>query len=79
MKKDYLVLLNQIDGNLASDVSTRCFGRPRRKLSSHQVDSREPSNLSSSIILCSMYIQQHSDLSYSNIIVYFDSEIIAYM
>ena len=42
MKKDYLVLLNQLGGNLASDVSTRCSGRPqsiwskRRKLSSHQ-------------------------------------------
>ena len=40
MKKDFLVLLNQLDdGNLASDVSTRCSGRPqsiwlkRRKLS----------------------------------------------
>ena len=29
MKKDYLVLLNQLDGNLASDVSTRCSGRPQ--------------------------------------------------
>ena len=27
-KKNYLVLLNQVDGNLASDVSTRCSGRP---------------------------------------------------
>ena len=25
MKKDYSVLLNQLDGNLASDVSTRCL------------------------------------------------------
>ena len=64
LKKDYLVLLNQLNGNLASDVSTRCSGSPQgtkhspdddqsiwskhRKLSSHQVDSREPSNLSSS-------------------------------
>ena len=24
MKKDYLVLLNKLDGNLASDISTRC-------------------------------------------------------
>ena len=59
MKKDYTVLLIQLDGNLASDVSTRCSGRPqgnkddqsiwskRRKLSSHQVESREPCNLSS--------------------------------
>ena len=31
MKKDYSVLLNQLDGNLASDgdVSTRCSGRPQ--------------------------------------------------
>ena len=28
IKKDYLVLLNQLDGNLASDVLTRCSGRP---------------------------------------------------
>ena len=35
MKKDYSVLLVQLDGNLAS------------KLSSHQVESREPNNLSS--------------------------------
>ena len=53
MKKDYLVLLNQLDGNLASDVSTRfpeddqSIWSKRRKLSSHQVDLREPSNLSS--------------------------------
>ena len=53
MKKDYTVLLIQLDGNLASDVSTRCSGRPqgiwskRRKLSSRQVESREPCNLSS--------------------------------
>ena len=70
MKKDYTVLSIQLDGNLASDVSTRCSGRPhslelarngfmqnheddqsiwskRRKLSSHQVESREPCNLSS--------------------------------
>ena len=97
LKKKYWVLLNQLDGNLASDISTRCSGRPRGnenyfrdsliyrlyvrvwlltaykltsletsfhspedeqsiwskrwKLSSHQVDSREPSNLSSSIEL----------------------------
>ena len=60
MKKDYLVLSNQLDGNLAPDVSTRASASKniyeddqsiwskRRKLSSHQVDSREPSNLSSS-------------------------------
>ena len=29
VKKDYLVLLNQLDENLASDVSTRCSGRPQ--------------------------------------------------
>ena len=29
LKKDYIVLLIQLDGNLASDVSTRCSGRPR--------------------------------------------------
>ena len=29
LKKDYSVLLNQLDGNLASDVSTRCSGRPQ--------------------------------------------------
>ena len=29
MKKDYSVLLIQLDGNLASDVSTRCSGRPQ--------------------------------------------------
>ena len=29
MKKDYMVLLIQLDGNLASDVSTRCSGRPQ--------------------------------------------------
>ena len=29
MKKDYFVLLNQLDGNLASDVSIRCSGRPQ--------------------------------------------------
>ena len=28
MKKDYTVLLIQLDGNLASDVSTRCSGAP---------------------------------------------------
>ena len=27
LKKDYTVLLIQLDGNLASDVSTRCSGR----------------------------------------------------
>ena len=51
MKKDYSVLLFQLDGNLASDVSTRCSGHPQeitRKLSSHQVVTREPSSLSSS-------------------------------
>ena len=26
LKKDYTVLLIQLDGNLASDVSTRCSG-----------------------------------------------------
>ena len=30
LKKDYSVLLIQLDGNLASDVSTRCSGRPLR-------------------------------------------------
>ena len=35
MKKDYLVLLIQLDGNLAS----------------HQVESREPNNLFSAIII----------------------------
>ena len=68
MKKDYTVLLIQLDGNLASDVSTRCSGRPRggrpeqpqvgwskrRKLSSHQVESREPCNLSSRLKLFGM-------------------------
>ena len=29
MKKDYTVLLIQLDENLASDVSTRCSGRPQ--------------------------------------------------
>ena len=29
LKKNYWVLLNQLDGNLASDISTRCSGRPR--------------------------------------------------
>ena len=29
MKEDYSVLLIQIDGNLAFDVSTRCYGRPQ--------------------------------------------------
>ena len=29
MKKDYTVLLIQLDGNLASDVLTRCSGRPQ--------------------------------------------------
>ena len=29
MKKDYSVLLFQLDRNLASDVSTRYSGRPR--------------------------------------------------
>ena len=29
MKKDYFVLLNQVDRNLASDVSTRCSGHPQ--------------------------------------------------
>ena len=30
LKKDYLVLLIQLDRNLASDVSTRCSGCPQR-------------------------------------------------
>ena len=30
LKKDYTVLLIQLDGNLASDVSTRCSGRRQR-------------------------------------------------
>ena len=29
MKKDYTVLLIQLDGNFASDVSTRCSGHPQ--------------------------------------------------
>ena len=29
MEKDYTVLLIQLDRNLASDVSTRCSGRPQ--------------------------------------------------
>ena len=29
MKKDYTVLLIQLDGNLATDVSTGCSGRPQ--------------------------------------------------
>ena len=29
MKKYYTLLLIQRDGNLASDVSTRCSGRPQ--------------------------------------------------
>ena len=49
MKKDYSVLLIQLDRNLASDVSTRCSGRP--KLSSYQVESREPNNLSSIVFI----------------------------
>ena len=61
MKKDYSVPLFQLDRNLASDVSTRCSGRPqgqsiwskRRKLSSYQVESREQSNLSSKNIYSS--------------------------
>ena len=52
MKKDYTVLLIQLDRNLASDVSTRCsfpeddqsIWSKRRKLSSYQVESREPCN-----------------------------------
>ena len=30
MKKDYTVLLIHLDGNLASDVSIRCSGRPQQ-------------------------------------------------
>ena len=65
IKKNYSVLLIQLDSNLASDASTRCSGRPQDssvwygshlqsiwlkcwKLSFHQVESREPNNLSSS-------------------------------
>ena len=29
LSQDYSVLLIQLDGNLASDVSTRCSGRPQ--------------------------------------------------
>ena len=29
MKKDYTVFLIQLDRNLASDVSSRCSGRPQ--------------------------------------------------
>ena len=54
LKIDYTVLLIQLDRNLASDISTRCseidqsIWSKRRKLSSYQVESREPCNLSSS-------------------------------
>ena len=55
MKKDYSVLLFQLDRNLASDVLTRCscpvdgksIWSKRRKLSFYQVETREQSNLSS--------------------------------
>ena len=49
MKKDYSVLLIQLDGNLASDVSTRCSAWSSSgwmTRASHQVESREPNNLS---------------------------------
>ena len=56
MKKDHSILLIQLDGNLASDVSTRfpedgqSIWSKRRKLSSHQVESRELNNLSSRVV-----------------------------
>ena len=64
MKKDYLVLLNQLDGNFNSfrrfdqmvwsslgdsPEDDQSIWLKRRKLSSHQVDSRESSNLSSEV------------------------------
>ena len=36
MEKDYSVLLIQLDGNLASDVSTRCSDRPRGMKTSYE-------------------------------------------
>ena len=36
MKKDYSVLLIQLGGNLASDVSTRCSGRPQGMKTSYE-------------------------------------------
>ena len=36
MKKDYSVLLIQRDGNLASDVLTRCSGRPQEMKTSYK-------------------------------------------
>ena len=47
MKKDDTVLLIQLDGNLASDVSTRCSGRPQggrpeQPQPEHLVETSEP-------------------------------------
>ena len=36
LKKDYSVLLIQLDRNLASDVSTRCSGRPQGMKTSYE-------------------------------------------
>ena len=41
MKKDYTVLLIQLDGNLASDVSTRCFGRSQRMRKTRASEHRD--------------------------------------
>ena len=72
MKKDYTVLLIQLDGNLASTfrldalvvlreddqsilkLDDQSIWSKRRKLSSHQVESREPCNLSSRLKLFGM-------------------------
>ena len=63
MKKDSTVLLIQLDGNLASDVSTRATSSWANRasgrnvgsyISSHQVESREPCNLSSRLKLFGM-------------------------
>ena len=36
MNEDYSVLLIQLDGNLALDVSTRCSGRPQGMKTSYE-------------------------------------------
>ena len=36
MKKDYSVLLIQLGRNLASDISTRCSGRPQEMKTSYE-------------------------------------------
>ena len=52
MKKDYTVLLIQLDGNLVSDVSTKCSEVVETSEAKfHQVESREPCNLSSVLLL----------------------------